>query len=50
MAEYIAWRNKTFNITPKKDGKGKGKAKKTEVEEEIKLAPPSDGEYESSQE
>jgi len=50
LAEYIAWRNKTFNITPKKDSKGKGKAKKTEVDDEIKSAPPSDGEYESSQE
>ena len=46
LAEYKAWRNKTFNLTatPKK-GKG-AKANKAEAEtEEITSAPPSDDEY-----
>ena len=49
LAEYIAWRNNTFNIQAK--GKpNKGKAKKIDAEEEIMSAPETDEEDESSQE
>ena len=49
LAEYIAWRNKTFNIQAK--GKpNKGKAKKIDAEDEIMSAPETDDEDESSQE
>ena len=49
LAEYIAWRNKTFNIQAK--GKpSKGKAKKIDAEDEIMSAPETDDEDESSQE
>lgn len=50
MQDYKTWRNKTFNVNTK-DGKGKGgKAKKVEAEEDIKSAPPSEDEEESSNE
>ena len=51
LAEYKAWRNKTFNITatPKK-GKGANANKSEAATEEITSAPPSDDEYDSATE
>ena len=45
LAEYKAWRNKTFNIQAK-DPKGKGKAKKVDATEDIQSAPQSEDEEE----